>query len=227
MSSAEQRAPSRPALHVVHLGKYYPPAPGGIERHVQTLARAQAALGARVEILCVNHLDAQGRDVVGEAAARTFTEITWDGDIRVIRVGTVALRPSLRRLPGALRGAAAAVAASAGCPPSPRTQPHHDARHGGAAGAGKPRRHPPQRRGEPVAPAPRAAALRAPRLPSCATADRHHPGLRRRLLGAGALRLQAGHRAPGERALAVPGAVGARPWRRSVGCARSCRDRCG
>lgn len=86
MSELERQLPGR-ALHVVHLGKYYPPAPGGIERHVQTLARAQAALGARVEILCVNHLDAQGRDVVGESAARTFTEITWDGDIRVIRVG--------------------------------------------------------------------------------------------------------------------------------------------
>ncbi|MCI0672820.1 MAG: glycosyltransferase, partial [Myxococcaceae bacterium] len=82
------------ALHVVHLGKYYPPAAGGIERHVQTLARAQAALGAQVEVLCVNHADGSGRDVVRRAVARTPTEVCWDGPVRVVRVGRVA---SLRR----------------------------------------------------------------------------------------------------------------------------------
>src|SRR5438094_477235 len=40
---------------VCHLGKYYPPAPGGMEAHVQTLARAQAALGARVQVICAGH----------------------------------------------------------------------------------------------------------------------------------------------------------------------------
>ena len=42
-------------MRIVHLGKYYPPAPGGIETHVQTLAKAQAELGAKVTVLCVNH----------------------------------------------------------------------------------------------------------------------------------------------------------------------------
>jgi rhamnosyl/mannosyltransferase len=42
-------------MRVCHLSKYYPPAPGGIETHVQTLARAQRALGLDVEVLCLNH----------------------------------------------------------------------------------------------------------------------------------------------------------------------------
>ncbi|MEI6236435.1 MAG: glycosyltransferase [Planctomycetota bacterium] len=43
------------SLRVCHLGKYYPPAPGGIETHLQTLARAQVDLGLDVRVLCLNH----------------------------------------------------------------------------------------------------------------------------------------------------------------------------
>ena len=49
-------------MRVCHLGKYYPPAPGGIETHVQTLARAQHAMGLDVNVLCMHHerLDSSG-----------------------------------------------------------------------------------------------------------------------------------------------------------------------
>jgi rhamnosyl/mannosyltransferase len=74
-------------LRVCHLAKFYPPAPGGIESHVRTLARAQAALGALVRVLCVNHLDRRGRDVTWARLARTPTVEEWDGPVRISRLG--------------------------------------------------------------------------------------------------------------------------------------------
>jgi rhamnosyl/mannosyltransferase len=74
-------------LRVCHLGKYYPPASGGIETHVQTLARAQAALGADVRVICVNHADANGADSTWQRFGRTQTIIDHDGPVQVLRVG--------------------------------------------------------------------------------------------------------------------------------------------
>jgi len=74
-------------LRVCHLAKFYPPAPGGMESHVRTLARAQAELGAKVRVLCVNHLDRHGRDVTWKPLARTATVEEWDGPVRVTRLG--------------------------------------------------------------------------------------------------------------------------------------------
>jgi len=65
---------SHTGLRVCHLGKYYPPAPGGIETHVRTLAQAQAALGATVRVVCVNHM-------------RGPTIIEQDGPVEVTRLG--------------------------------------------------------------------------------------------------------------------------------------------
>src|SRR4051794_2422022 len=78
------------SLRVCHLGKFYPPATGGMERHVQTLARAQAALGAEVRVVCVNHLDRQGRDVTWNAFSSTPTVKEWDGVVQVTRLGRQA-----------------------------------------------------------------------------------------------------------------------------------------
>lgn len=75
---------------VLHLGKFYPPASGGMEVHVQSLARAQAALGARVEVLCINHVAASEGSAGGfshEFHGRSPTREEWDGPVRVVRVG--------------------------------------------------------------------------------------------------------------------------------------------
>lgn len=71
---ARRLSMSTPRIRVCHLGKYYPPAPGGIETHTRTLARAQAALGADVQVFCVNH-----------DSSRTVAE--HDGPVRITRFG--------------------------------------------------------------------------------------------------------------------------------------------
>lgn len=78
---------------VCHLGKYYPPAPGGIETHVRVLARAQAELGAEVQVFCVNHEGGPTRE-------------DRDGPVRVTRFRPAVSRAKLDlcpELPAALR----------------------------------------------------------------------------------------------------------------------------
>jgi rhamnosyl/mannosyltransferase len=97
------------ALRVCHLGKFYPPAPGGMESHVRTLARAQAELGAEVRVLCVNHRNRRGDDVTWESFAGTETVEEWDGPVRLTRIGRRAslarfdLCPSLPAMLGRLQ----------------------------------------------------------------------------------------------------------------------------
>jgi glycosyltransferase involved in cell wall biosynthesis len=87
------------ALRVCHLGKYYPPAPGGIETNVRILARAQADLGLDVSVLCVNH-------------RRGPTAVERDGPVAVIRRRRLARVDKFDVCPGltaALAGADADV----------------------------------------------------------------------------------------------------------------------
>jgi glycosyltransferase involved in cell wall biosynthesis len=89
-------------LRVVHLGKYYPPSPGGIEGHTQTLARAQAELGAQVRVLVVNHATADGRDATFARFTPTPDAEDADGAVRVTRVGRWASVAKLDIAPGLL-----------------------------------------------------------------------------------------------------------------------------
>ncbi len=98
-----ERYPLSNPLRVVHLGKYYPPAPGGIEGHTQTLARGQAALGAEVRVLVVNHATADGRDATFDRFAATPDTEDADGAVRVTRVGRWASVAKLDVTPGLFR----------------------------------------------------------------------------------------------------------------------------
>src|SRR5439155_7150001 len=85
---------------------YYPPASGGIETHVQTLARAQTTLGADVRVICVNHADASGTDSTWKRFGRTLTVGDHDGPVQVSRVGrwaTLARLDVCPRLASVLR----------------------------------------------------------------------------------------------------------------------------
>src|SRR5690606_12549710 len=98
-----------PLLRICHLGKYYPPAAGGIEEHVRTLARGQARLGAEVEVVCVNHTDAAGSDQTWRRWARTPTIREVDQGLAVTRVGRVGTLAKLDLSPSLLEAVSAAA----------------------------------------------------------------------------------------------------------------------
>lgn len=101
-STAYQPRCENGLLRVAHLGKYYPPSPGGIEEHTRTLALGQAALGADVRVLVVNHADAAGNDRTFDRFTGTPTTHEQDGPVRVTRVGRWANVAKLEIAPGLL-----------------------------------------------------------------------------------------------------------------------------
>jgi len=72
------------SFRICHLGKHYSPARGGIETHVRTLAQAQAGLGARVSVLCVNHERVRWHRWLAGKDAKATEE--WDGPVQVRRL---------------------------------------------------------------------------------------------------------------------------------------------
>jgi rhamnosyl/mannosyltransferase len=74
-----------------------------METHLQTLARAQARLGAAVQVVCVNHLDRTGQDVTWKTLAGTATVEEEDGPVGVQRVGKWASLSRLEVCPGLVR----------------------------------------------------------------------------------------------------------------------------
>jgi glycosyltransferase involved in cell wall biosynthesis len=66
--------PHGSSLRIVHLGKFFHPAHGGIERTVRSLAHAQAALGGSVRVICMDH--ERGR----------ATRVERDGPVEVVRL---------------------------------------------------------------------------------------------------------------------------------------------
>ena len=69
------------SYQIVHLSKYYPPYRGGIETHVQTLARSQAELGLEVYVVCINSFDE-----LGDFSSKTKMVQEMDKNVTIIRV---------------------------------------------------------------------------------------------------------------------------------------------
>src|SRR4051812_35049360 len=71
---ASAGGPHGSSLRIVHLGKFFHPAHGGIERTVRSLAHAQATLGASVRVICMDH------------ERGGATRIEQDGPVEVVRL---------------------------------------------------------------------------------------------------------------------------------------------
>ena len=62
------------SLRVTHLGKFFHPAHGGIERCLRSLAHAQARIGCSVRVICMDH------------ERNRPNRVEWDGPVEVMRI---------------------------------------------------------------------------------------------------------------------------------------------
>ena len=83
-------------LKVLHVGKFYPPHPGGMESHVATLCRELSRRGLDVEVLVSN--------------AEPRTAVDHDEGVRVTRIGSPLTLAAASVSPGMARAIAAARA---------------------------------------------------------------------------------------------------------------------
>lgn len=95
-------------MHIVHLGKYYFPAVGGMESLIRSQALAQAKSGHTVDVVAINHITRNGVDVLGRTRGITNSTRDQDGPVTVHRVSrfgniakcdlTASLRSTLGRI---------------------------------------------------------------------------------------------------------------------------------
>ncbi len=90
-------------MKVCHLVKYYYPATGGIESHVLTLAKKQSESGLDVHVVCVNHLDENGRDTTWNTFAKTKTSSECSNKINLTRVGKIGTLAKFDICPGLIK----------------------------------------------------------------------------------------------------------------------------
>jgi glycosyltransferase involved in cell wall biosynthesis len=75
-------------MRIVHFGKYYPPIRGGMETHVETLAKNQASLGHEVYVIAINNL---GKGDYHDSHSIRTTERFFDDDgVKVRLLGRFA-----------------------------------------------------------------------------------------------------------------------------------------
>ena len=72
-------------MRIVHIGKYYSPAVGGMESLVRSHAITQSQLGHQVHVVVVNHRTGTDKDLIGKTFGAARSERDVDGSVTVHR----------------------------------------------------------------------------------------------------------------------------------------------
>jgi glycosyltransferase involved in cell wall biosynthesis len=70
-------------MHIVHIGKYYSPAIGGMESLVRSHATTQARMGHKVDVVAINHLSKHGTNLISRSFGVSDRETTQDDLVQV------------------------------------------------------------------------------------------------------------------------------------------------